>query len=115
MEKLATEVRQAFSGTRSAAAEPVQAGAATSTSARTIRANLAHYQPGERRLVHRDAALLLPRTRRHLDQWQVILLVDQSGSMAGSVIHSAVTAACLWGLPGVQDAPGRVRHRAWST
>jgi uncharacterized protein with von Willebrand factor type A (vWA) domain len=32
----------------------------------------------------------------------VILLVDQSGSMASSVIHSAVTAACLWGLPGVR-------------
>jgi uncharacterized protein with von Willebrand factor type A (vWA) domain len=32
----------------------------------------------------------------------VILLVDQSGSMVGSVIHSAVTAACLWGLPGVR-------------
>jgi hypothetical protein len=31
--------------------------------------------------------------------------------MVGSVIHSAVTAACLWGLPGRQDAPGRVRHR----
>ncbi len=42
------------------------------------------------------------RTRRHLEQWQVILLVDQSGSMVDSVIHSAVTAACLWGLPGVR-------------
>jgi uncharacterized protein with von Willebrand factor type A (vWA) domain len=32
----------------------------------------------------------------------VLLLVDQSGSMLGSVIHAAVTAACLWGLPGVK-------------
>ncbi len=31
-----------------------------------------------------------------------MLLVDQSGSMAGSVIHSAVTAACLWSLPGLK-------------
>ena len=32
----------------------------------------------------------------------MILLVDQSGSMVDSVIHAAVTAACLWGLPGVR-------------
>lgn len=32
----------------------------------------------------------------------MILLVDQSGSMVSSVIHSAVTAACLWNLPGVK-------------
>ncbi|MFD0531441.1 VWA domain-containing protein [Kitasatospora arboriphila] len=32
----------------------------------------------------------------------MILLVDQSGSMVGSVIHSAVTAACLWSLPGLK-------------
>jgi uncharacterized protein with von Willebrand factor type A (vWA) domain len=31
-----------------------------------------------------------------------VLLVDESGSMLSSVIHSAVTAACLWGLPGVR-------------
>lgn len=41
-------------------------------------------------------------TGRRLEQWQLVLLVDQSGSMAGSVIHSAVTAACLWGLPGLK-------------
>jgi uncharacterized protein with von Willebrand factor type A (vWA) domain len=28
-----------------------------------------------------------------------VILVDESGSMLGSVIHAAVTAACLWGLP----------------
>jgi Mg-chelatase subunit ChlD len=42
------------------------------------------------------------RNQRQLRPWQVILLVDQSGSMLDSVIHSAVTAACLWGLPGVR-------------
>src|SRR5262249_50904049 len=46
--------------------------------------------------------LFLSRTRRAFDKWQVILLVDESGSMIGSVIHAAVTAACLWGLPSVK-------------
>jgi uncharacterized protein with von Willebrand factor type A (vWA) domain len=40
--------------------------------------------------------------RRALEPWQVFLLVDQSGSMVSSVIHSAVTASCLWGLPGIK-------------
>ena len=31
-----------------------------------------------------------------------MLVVDQSGSMVSSVIHAAVTAACLWGLPGMR-------------
>jgi uncharacterized protein with von Willebrand factor type A (vWA) domain len=30
------------------------------------------------------------------------LLIDQSGSMVDSVIHSAVMAACLWQLPGMR-------------
>lgn len=34
--------------------------------------------------------------------WQVILCVDQSGSMADSVIHSAVMAGILAGLPLVR-------------
>ncbi|WP_307867096.1 VWA domain-containing protein [Variovorax sp. E3] len=31
-----------------------------------------------------------------------MLLIDQSGSMVDSVIHSAVMAACLWQLPGMR-------------
>jgi Mg-chelatase subunit ChlD len=67
----------------------------------TVRANLAHYQPEQRRLLI-DEPRFHSRSRRTLSYWQLILLVDQSGSMAGSVIHSAVTAACLWGLPGLK-------------
>ena len=42
------------------------------------------------------------RTRRHVEPWDIVLLIDQSGSMVGSVIHSAVMAACLWQLPGMR-------------
>lgn len=100
MEKMATEVRQAFSGTRSR--KPSRRPRANDFDfRRTIHDNLRHYRPEERRL-YVERAHFHSRTRRHLDQWQVILVVDQSGSMTGSVIHSAVTAACLWGLPGVR-------------
>ncbi len=87
---------------------------------RTLRGNLAHYNPETRRIAVQNA-YFFSRSRRHMDRWQVILLVDQSGSMTDSVIHSAVTAACLWGLPGVATHlvafrhQGRRSHRAMST
>lgn len=100
MEKLATEIRQAFSGTRSR--HPSQRSRANDFDfRRTIRDNLRHYRPDERRL-YVERAHFHARTRRQVDQWQLVLVVDQSGSMMGSVIHSAVTAACLWGLPGIR-------------
>jgi Mg-chelatase subunit ChlD len=100
MQRLATEVRSAFLGTRMR--RPSRFRQARDFDVRTtIRRNLAHYRPEDRRLYIRTP-YFLSRSRKHLDQWQVILLVDQSGSMVGSVIHSAVTAACLWGLPGVK-------------
>jgi Mg-chelatase subunit ChlD len=100
MAKLATEVRAAFTGTR--ARRPSRWKQARDFDmTRTIRANLGHYRPAERRLFI-ETPHFFSRTRKQVDQWQVILLVDQSGSMVDSVIHSAVTAACLWGLPGVR-------------
>ena len=36
--------------------------------------------------------------RRHVDRWQIIILVDESGSMLDSVIHSAVTASIFFSL-----------------
>ncbi|MFJ1614566.1 VWA domain-containing protein [Streptomyces sp. NPDC088251] len=98
--RLQPEIRRAFHGTRSR--RPSRVPLARDFDFRqTVRANLAHYQPAERRVLV-ERAHFHSRTRRHVTQWQLILLVDQSGSMAGSVIHSAVTAACLWGLPGLK-------------
>ena len=100
MAKMATEVRVAFTGTR--ARRPSRWKQARDFDVtRTIRANLGHYRPDEQRL-YIESPRFFSRTRKHVEQWQVILLVDQSGSMVDSVIHSAVTAACLWGLPGVR-------------
>ncbi|MFL6073309.1 MAG: VWA domain-containing protein [Mycobacteriales bacterium] len=98
--RLAVEVRQAFTGAR--ARQPSRYRQARDFDfRRTLRANLAHYQPEHRRIAVQDPRFF-SRTRRHLDRWQLILVVDQSGSMVGSVIHAAVTAACLWNLPGLR-------------
>ncbi|MEV8532388.1 VWA domain-containing protein [Streptomyces sp. NPDC051211] len=100
LDRLAPEIRQTFTGTRSRRPSR-HAQARNFDFHATVRANLAHYQPAERRLLI-EHPRFHSRTRPHLEQWQLILLVDQSGSMAGSVIHSAVTAAALWGLPGLK-------------
>src|SRR5205085_9497019 len=42
------------------------------------------------------------RVRRHVDRWQLIILVDESGSMLDSVFHAAVTAAILLGLKALR-------------
>ncbi|XVS66457.1 VWA domain-containing protein [Actinosynnema sp. CA-299493] len=98
--KLRTEVRTAFGGARSRRPS-IHRNSRNFDFRATIRANLRRYQPEERKLAI-EHPKFVSRAKRHLEPWQVILLVDQSGSMTGSVIHSAVTAACLWGLPGIR-------------
>ncbi|MBW4719575.1 VWA domain-containing protein [Saccharothrix obliqua] len=68
--------------------------------ARTIRANLRHYQPAQQTLVVQD---LIGHTRRGrtASLKDVVLLVDQSASMAESLVHSAVLGASLASLRSV--------------
>src|SRR5581483_4945698 len=66
----------------------------------TIRRNLKHWDPERQKLVVEEPRFF-NRVRRHLP-WEIILCIDQSGSMAGSVIHSAVMAGILAGLPMVR-------------
>lgn len=97
MERLAFEVRRALSGARA----PHRARMGTAADfdwRRTILRNLKHRDPASGSIII-ERPLFRSRTRKHRERWQLILLVDQSGSMVGSVIHAAVTAACLAGLP----------------
>lgn len=66
----------------------------------TIGSNLSRVDPTTGKMLIEEIRFLSRRRRRNLD-WQVIILVDQSGSMAGSVLHSAICAAILGGLPGI--------------
>ena len=100
LRRLQPEVQAAFHGTRSR--RPSNFKQSRDFDFRgTVRANLQHYQPEQRRILI-EQPRFHSRIRRNLRQWQLILVVDQSGSMVGSVIHSAVTAACLWSLPGLK-------------
>ncbi|MBL8821228.1 MAG: VWA domain-containing protein [Planctomycetia bacterium] len=62
---------------------------------RTIRKNLQHYQPDYRTVI---AEKLTGFRRRASALQDVILCVDQSGSMASSVVYSSVCAAVLASL-----------------
>lgn len=60
---------------------------------RTIRANLKHYQPELRTII--PERLIGYGRRQSAVQRDVVLAVDQSGSMAASVVYASVFAAAL--------------------
>lgn len=65
---------------------------------RTIRANLRHYQPKYRTIVP-ETRIGYGRKRSSLRD--IVLCVDQSGSMASSVVYAGVFGAVLASLPAV--------------
>ncbi|AOF92295.1 VWA domain-containing protein [Sinorhizobium sp. RAC02] len=101
MERLSREMALAFSGVVDRRRHSRFKIASDLDFRRVVKDNLKHYDPQTRRLTV-EKLHFFARNQRHMKQWQIILLVDQSGSMLDSVIHSAVTAACLWALPGVK-------------
>jgi Mg-chelatase subunit ChlD len=68
---------------------------------RTIGANLRHYQAEHHSIVPETLIGYSRRskTRAHLDH--VVLCVDQSGSMATSVVYSSIFAAVMASVPGI--------------
>ncbi len=66
----------------------------------TIAANLRHYDT-ERRQIVIERPRFNARVKRNLP-WDVVLCVDQSGSMMDSVIYSAVIAGIMSALPAVR-------------
>ncbi len=65
---------------------------------RTIRANLQHYSPEHRTIVPER---LIGFGRKRAALQDIVLCVDQSGSMAPSVVHAGISAAVLASLPAV--------------
>jgi hypothetical protein len=99
VERITPEFTAALSGRKDRFRRSVQPLAQNFDWRRTIRANLAHYDRENKRLLI-DQARFISRVRRRLP-WDVIVAVDQSASMAASVLYSAVCASILSGLPGI--------------
>ncbi len=115
--ELAVRVRPALQGSTSPRA--TRRPSSTLHLARTVRENLAKVQrvkSGDRRTrsaaegsaeVEEGEVRVVPerlyfkqKSRRHMD-WNIVLVVDVSGSMEPSVIYSAMMAAILSGVPWI--------------
>ena len=66
---------------------------------RTIRANLRHYQKDYNTVVPETLVGFARKTRTRADLDHVLLCVDQSGSMAPSVVYASIFAAVMASLP----------------
>lgn len=97
--KLEQEIKQAMAGQANRLRNSPVKVAQNFDWRRTIRQNLKNYDPERRRIVLEQVRFFSRMQRRV--PWQVILCVDQSGSMLDSVIHGAVTASILAALPSV--------------
>jgi Mg-chelatase subunit ChlD len=96
-QRLTSEVRRAFSGRRNRFRHSNVKMAQNLDWRGTIRKNLKNFDTRRKKMAI-DHVLFFSRIQRRLP-WRIVLCVDQSGSMAGSVIYSAVMAGILSGLP----------------
>ena len=69
---------------------------------RTIQLNLSTYQPDLKTIIPERLAGFMRHQRRIVDLDEVILCVDQSGSMGTSVVYSSIFAAVMASLPVVK-------------
>lgn len=95
--RLEPEVRRTLSGRLNRFRHSPLAVAKNFDAPGTLRRNLKNYDVQRRKLII-DELRFFERNSRRLP-WDIVLCVDQSGSMADSVVHSAVMAGILAGLP----------------
>jgi Mg-chelatase subunit ChlD len=96
--QLREPLHQAVRGALSRAARTRRPRPAEIDWPRTIRANLRHYQPAQGTIIPES---LHGTARRRRALRDVVLLVDQSGSMASSVVYAGVLGAALASLPAL--------------
>jgi Mg-chelatase subunit ChlD len=97
MEKLSRPVQNPFNGQLNRRQRSHVKIAKNFDAPTTIRRNLKHYNQSQQQIVI-QTPYFNSRTRRQVDRWQLIILVDESGSMLDSVIHAAITAAIFFGI-----------------
>jgi Mg-chelatase subunit ChlD len=101
MKRLAQPTRQAVHGALNRASRNRRPRHHDIDWPRTIRANLKHFQP--------DYGTIVPEVRigfgrRRQAMRHIVLCIDQSGSMAASLVYSAVFGAVLASMPAVSTS-----------
>ncbi len=99
MKRLAQPVRQAVSGSLNRSTRSMRPRHHEIDWNRTIRRNLKHYLPEYKTIV---PEVRIGYGRRRSALRDIILCVDQSGSMTTSVIYSSIFAAVLASLPSLK-------------
>jgi len=102
MERLERRTAEAIRGARDRGRRTRRPRFADIDWPRTISANLRHYQPDHGTIVPEKLVGFARRQRRMADLDEVILCVDQSGSMASSVIYASIFAAVMASLPVIR-------------
>lgn len=100
VKKLEEPMRQAVTGALNRAVRNNRPRHAEIDWQRTIKANLAHYQPAYRTVIPNRLIGFGRKAQR--SQKDIILCIDQSGSMASSVVYSSIFGAILASLPVVK-------------
>ncbi|NJN15422.1 MAG: VWA domain-containing protein [Oscillochloris sp.] len=98
MRRLASPMRQAVTGSLNRATRTRRPRHNEIDWQRTIRVNLRHYQPNYRTIIPEQR---IGFGRRRSSLRDIILCVDQSGSMAASVVYAGVFGAVLASLPAI--------------
>ncbi|NEQ48490.1 MAG: VWA domain-containing protein [Leptolyngbya sp. SIOISBB] len=101
MEQLAKDVTAPFSGALNRHQRSFLKIAKNFDPKTTIRQNLSTYDPDAQKL-YIKTPYFFSRVRRQMDRWQLIIVVDESGSMLDSVIHAAVTASIFYSLQNIR-------------
>jgi hypothetical protein len=101
MEQLAREIHSPFLGAINRQRRSWLKVAKNFDAETTIRQNLSTYDRETKRLFIKTP-YFHSRIRRQMERWQIIIVVDESGSMLDSVIHAAVTAAIFYQIKQVK-------------
>jgi hypothetical protein len=76
---------------------------------RTIRRNLKHYDAALGTIIPQEIAFF--RRRHRQNEWNVIIAMDQSGSMATSLIYGGIMGAILASMPAVETHVVAFNHQ----
>ena len=95
--KLETNVRRCFYGKKLSSTQSYYKIFRNFNFRKTIEQNLKNYSPEFNTIIPRR--LYFSNTVKRYNPWDIIILVDQSGSMCNSVIYSAVIAGIFAKLP----------------
>jgi predicted metal-dependent peptidase len=95
--KLENDIRQSFAGKIDRSRSSTLRSAKNFDFKKTIRKNLKNYNTGEKTIIL-ERIYFNQRVKR-FNPWDIVICIDQSGSMLESVIYSAIMASIFAKLP----------------